>query len=170
MSRVESTLGDIRRQLAAMRAVAADGRLDLAAPDISAWCPSEHLDHLLKVTTAIVGRIAGGETLSNARGISLLGRIILIIGRIPRGRGKAPERMHGARVDAAALDAALDEAERLVDQLDASVIARRRDPAVRHPRFGGLTPAQALRFVSIHHEHHLRIIDDIVARARGSAR
>ena len=38
----------------------------------------------------------------------------------------------------------------------------------RHPLFGGLGGRQWLRFVTVHHHHHLKIVRDI-RRARGLA-
>jgi hypothetical protein len=36
---------------------------------------------------------------------------------------------------------------------------------MRHPYFGGLTPAEWLRFIPVHHHHHLKIVRDILAKA-----
>jgi hypothetical protein len=56
----------------------------------------------------------------------------------------------------------LTKLEGKFDELTAGHLADARGPIVPHPRFGGLRPAQALRFAAVHMDHHLRIIADIV--------
>ena len=92
---------------------------------------------------------------------AMLGRTILFLGWIPRGRGKSPDRVRGERTTGSLLQTALQEMDTLCGQLAIAKIAGSRVPIVPHPKFGGLTPAQALRFVVVHNEHHLRIIKDI---------
>lgn len=159
----QSSLDRIRQQLAAMRALAdsADGQL-FAASRLSAWTPAEHLDHLTKVTASVVNRLLQQDAPRVDAPLSVLGRIILALGRIPRGRGRAPERLRGARASAAELHASLTKLEGKLDELEEAHIAETRGAVVPHPRFGGLRPSQALRFVAIHNDHHLRIIADIL--------
>jgi hypothetical protein len=39
----------------------------------------------------------------------------------------------------------------------------RANVIIRHPFFGGLTPAQTLRSIVVHARHHLRIAREIIA-------
>ena len=97
-----------------------------------------------------------------------LGRVVLTLGRIPRGRGKAPaatlpEGLGGEEIVSeleAQRSAIAELGERLEDVL-------RCRETFRHPYFGHLTPRGWLRFIDIHHRHHLKIIDDVLARAEG---
>jgi hypothetical protein len=135
--------------------------LALRRETISAWSLGEQIDHVLKVAATMLGRLAedGKEPKTP---ISLDGRAVLLLGWIPRGVGKAPEATRGMLVPAAELRAALAQVRELAARLDADdarLTHRRR--TVRHPRFGGLTPAQALRFLEIHTRHHLKILRDI---------
>jgi hypothetical protein len=159
------SLTRVRGQIVDMRRLV-DGPHLLVESTISAWTPAEHLDHVLKVGTAMINRLLKPDLAPLPRGISPLGRVILTIGRIPRGVGKAPERMHGARVTADALRAALDRLDSLLPTLEPAHLDAKRGAIVPHPRFGGLTPAQTLRFTAIHNDHHLRIIEDMVRRRR----
>ena len=145
-----------------MRALADSGESRLfTVGQCSAWCPSEHLDHIVKVSAAIVNRLLQLDAPA-APGISLPGRVILAIGRIPRGKGKSPERVRGARVSSEELHASVAKLEEKLDLLSDVHLADKRGPIVPHPRFGGLLPGQALRFAAIHNDHHLRIIRDIL--------
>ena len=161
MFNTERNLARVRGQLVAMRQLV-DGPNLLAESKISAWTPAEHLDHLIKVSTSLINRLLERDVEPLARGISVVGRVILTVGRIPRGRGRSPERLRGARATADALRAALDEFETALAALDATHLDGKRGAIVPHPRFGGLTPAQALRFAAIHNDHHLRIIEDVL--------
>lgn len=157
------SLERLHGQLAAMRTLADSPERDLFAESRhSAWTPSEHIDHLVKVSASIVNRILQPDAPRCETSVSALGRIILVCGRIPRGRGKAPERLRGARVAGAALHAGLTKLEGKLDELSDTHLADSRGAIVPHPRFGGLRPAQALRFAAVHNDHHLRIIADIL--------
>ena len=145
-----------------MRALADSGESRLfTVAQCSGWCPSEHLDHIVKVSTSVVNRLLQLDAPATP-GISLLGRVILAIGRIPRGKGKSPERVRGTRVSSAELHASLIKLEEKLDLLSGVHLAEKRGAIVPHPRFGGLRPGQALRFTAIHNDHHLRIIRDIL--------
>ena len=147
-------------------AAAGDARLSCSVQAVSGWCPAEHLDHCAKVARLMLEVVNSAGALPAGNGISTLGRVILIFGWIPRGRGKAPKRVFGSRVDGAALLASLQEVEELVERVDAAAVSRSRVPVVPHPKFGGLTGDEALRFIDIHNRHHLRIITDIERAAR----
>lgn len=158
-------LDRVRRQLAQIRTLAAAESQLFTTAQCSAWCPSEHLDHIVKVSASIVNRLLQMDA-PPTKGVSALGRIILAVGRIPRGRGNAPERLRGARLSAADLHASVAKLEEKLGLLSDVHLAEKRGPIVPHPRFGGLRPAQALRFAAVHNDHHLRIIEDILKRAR----
>lgn len=163
-----SSLVRLQTQIGRLRALASapEERLYAAAPQISGWSVAEHVDHLVKVSSAVVGRVREENAPPEPRGISFIGRVILACGWIPRGVGKSPARVHGARATPVELEASLQKLEKSVAAVAPSMIDR-RTPIVPHPRFGGLTPAQALRFAVVHNEHHLKIVEEIL---RSSAR
>jgi hypothetical protein len=157
------TLARIRQQLDRIRGLAATPQLFDASPGVSNWCIGEHLDHIVKVSSSVVGRVRETNPPVEKRGISLIGRAILTLGWIPRGRGRSPSRLVGTRVPAADLEASLAKLESAVAGIEPAMIAL-KSPTVPHPVFRGLTPAQALRFVEIHNAHHLKIVDEILRR------
>src|SRR5215213_90841 len=75
----------------------------------------------------------------------LVGRLVLLLGWIPRGRGKSPSRLIGTRADGAEIEAALLRLEQELDALPADGLHGSRGKIVPHPLFGALTPPQALR-------------------------
>ena len=95
---------------------------------------------------------------------SLVTSIVFLSGRIPRGRGKAPEvALPKENVSADELVSVLDRSEQLLKQ--ASQLDR--DRWFKHFAFGILDRDKSLKLMRIHNRHHLRIVADIVA-ARGS--
>lgn len=159
----------IREQLQRIRSLSRTPEAHLFAVEtrVSGWCTAEHLDHILKVSAAIVGRVRDTNATPERRGISLLGRLILLVGWIPRGRGRSPKSVVGTRIAAAELEPLIAKLEQSIAQVVPGVVTASRVPIVPHPYFGGLTRSQALRFVAIHNAHHLRIVDEIL---RSSAR
>lgn len=161
-----SQLAVLHSQLERLRTLARmnDDELRATSP-ISAWSPAQHLDHMVKVSSALTGLILNFETPRLARGITITGRAVLALGWIPRGRGKAPERLHGTHVTRDELLASLDALAAKVQRVDATHLVASRGPIAPHPIFGGLTPRQALRFITVHNNHHMRIVRDVL-RAR----
>jgi hypothetical protein len=149
-------------QLAEMRRLSSlpDAQL-FATCGLSRWSPSEHIDHSVKVMSSIVRRLLQADA-DPGRPLSAVGRLILLFGWIPRGRGKSPERLRGARTTREELAAALDALASQLARLEASHLALARGPVVPHPRFGGMTPPQAVRFAAIHTKHHLKIVADLL--------
>lgn len=138
-------------------------------PDVSAWSVGMHLEHLLRSNRGIVHwliRVADGEDADRRRGRdrpTLLAWLVLLTGYIPRGRGKAPkvtapegldreEVAEGSRAIAA-------DARELTGDLPALGQA---EPRMSHPVFGALSAPQWIRFGRIHHDHHGKIIRDIL--------
>jgi hypothetical protein len=153
-------LSDILKTLAS----GPDDRLFNKAERVSAWSVADHLDHLALSNLTMVRVIedALAEDATAAGGLTVVGRLVMLTGWIPRGRGKAPEfalpevksgdelrsRVSDAR------EAVLGLAERL-PQIE------RSDGRRNHFAFGDLTPSQWLRVIEIHTRHHLKIIDAI---------
>ena len=162
----QKALVQIRTQIERIRTLARSPEEQFCArrEHISAWSPAEHLDHTYKVSMSIVRRITEESAKPSRRGINLVGRVILLLGWIPRGRGKTPERLSGAICTGAHIEAALGRLEQALGTLPMDAVAASRSPIVPHPMFGGLTPSQALRFIVVHTNHHLRIVDEILAR------
>ena len=155
-------IAELARQLDRVEALLAeepDATL-LRAPRVSGWSVAEQVDHLLKIVNVQVGRMF--ERRPSRRGINFPGRIVLAVGRIPRGVGKSPEAVRGTPAHRDDLRSALAAARARVAELaaDRELCAERR-PLVGHPYFGGLTPREALRFLAIHTDHHLRIVERI---------
>ncbi|HKR64848.1 MAG TPA: DinB family protein [Thermoanaerobaculia bacterium] len=150
------SLARIREQTAKMRAIVASRDLTASVPQ-SAWTVSEHLDHTIKVASSTIQVLLKPELPTLPYKMNLMGRLVLLCGWIPRGRGKAPEKLTGAHATREDLDARLTQLDAIVDRASAEP-PRSDAPVLRHPAFGGLSWEQSLAFVAIHTHHHLKII------------
>ncbi len=139
----------------------------MSAPLISGWTVRQHLEHLWRVDSGIVGwvkRVRDETVTSDGVGRTGPGTLVMWLGAIPRGKGRAPEstRPVGAELDeiVAGFRTVRSDVEVLGEALDrlAAVKVTRR-----HPLLGCYTAAQWLRFAHIHHVHHRRIIEEIRA-------
>ena len=171
----------ILRQLALMAELARGPEAELAAraPAVSGWSVAEQLEHLVLVDRAVLQSVRRllddphGQSAQSAPpappGINLLGRVVLGTGFMPRGRARTAAPYHPGAVPAAAAGAGIPEIERGVRELEPRLGELEASSGrSRHLRFGGLGGRQWLRFVAVHHHHHLKIVRDI-RRARGLA-
>jgi hypothetical protein len=148
------------------RLAASEVRLRKITP-ASAWSVLQHVEHLVLASDVMIARIEESlrlptdehKTTGKPRPI---GRIVLALGKIPRGRSQAPSFTvpEGAGVDE--LRNRVRDLQERVDQLaprlDDVLVSRHRSS---HPILGDFTPSQWLRFLDIHLQHHLNIIQDI---------
>jgi hypothetical protein len=139
------------------------------AETVSAWAPAQHLEHLAitggEVLDAVEACLAG-KGREAAGGPSLSGRLVLTLGWIPRGAGKARDRWSPADADPGRARQAVASLAARLDGLEPRLgeIAQTR-AALPHPIFRAFTPVQWLRFLEVHQSHHLKIVRDI-RRAR----
>ncbi len=161
----------IRGQLGQLRSlVELEGPAQRTVPAISGWSVAEHVEHLARAHNPLFVKLAElAETddpaLAHGR-MTLVGLWVLWTGRIPRGRGKAPERTRptaGSLHQVRSLVAESSESfERLAARRSELEAVRAR---IDHPYFGRLLPRHWLRFVELHHDHHLAIVREILDQA-----
>lgn len=141
--------------------------LERRAESVSGWSVGEHIEHLLRVDTTILDRwdqIEQGRAPSASGGPKLRGLIVLWLGRIPRGKAKAAPMFTPEGIIAP------DELSRALKGLRGRIDLIGADLAVHataswradHPILGPFSPTQWLRFIEIHHRHHLAILADIL--------
>ncbi|NBC15793.1 MAG: DUF1569 domain-containing protein [Bacteroidetes bacterium] len=140
--------------------------LHAAVPEVSGWSPAEHLHHAALVNTAVFERMRrwlGGELEGEDGSPNLAGRLVLWLGRLPRGRGRSPAafQLEGTS-DLETLAAAVHQSQEAMDAIIPDLDALRQCTGGQpHPALGVLTAPQWLRFARIHAEHHLTIVRDI---------
>lgn len=143
---------------------------EVRAPEVSAWSVGEQLEHLLLADRRILGGIervleasARGEPTPGEGSPTLIGRLILWSGVVPRGRAKAPQSTSPEGMAAPDLVHGFAEVRVGVDALGSRLADIGRAPSTRaHPILGHFTATQWLRFSGVHHRHHGKIIRDIL--------
>lgn len=147
-----------------------DARRSAHAANVSSWSVHQHLEHLSLADRTIVGwiqSVVDGTAESAGPGKPTgPGTLVLKLGFIPRGRGRAPEATFPAEADGAELASRFATLQRDVAALEASLpLIAQSTVTRRHHHLGHYTAAQWLRFAQVHHVHHGKIINDIVRTA-----
>ena len=133
---------------------------DKADAKVSKWSVGMQINHSLLATQGIMNSLADSEPGAEKPSFSLPRTLVLFFGRIPRGKGKAPET---------SLPKPSPSEEELLELVAGARKALKRaeaaDPKAywRHFKFGVLTRDTGIKFVHIHNRHHLSLIKDILA-------
>ncbi|MEM7349510.1 MAG: DinB family protein, partial [Acidobacteriota bacterium] len=154
----------ILRQFDTYLEISADQQvLSLCREAVSAWNVAQHLEHLVLVDGTILRRLEEPDEAFQPDGKpTFAGRMMMLLGSIPRGRGRAPSITDPTKVAVDQLEARLRETRERFQQLDHALGSLHQGPPLaKHFAFGYLNGAQWLRFVDVHHRHHWKIIRDI---------
>lgn len=137
--------------------------LEVQAPEVSQWSVAQHLEHIGLVDRSILDQLEKtAEDELAGQGPTLRGRLFLFLNFIPRGRAKAPSFVDPREPALAEVEPKLAATrERLhafAEDLERLASGR---PLGRHHIFGALDGARWLKFISMHHRHHMAIIRDV---------
>ncbi|MEM6793478.1 MAG: DinB family protein [Acidobacteriota bacterium] len=139
--------------------------LALAAPKVSAWSVGQHVDHLGKVASFVVGhleRVLAGRAETGLGGPRPSAYVVLGTGWLPRGKAPAPKSVAPGNLEPPALESELAGTRERLASLGADLPQIAALPGkVRHPVLGPLNAGQWLRFLIVHDHHHYKIIRDI---------
>ena len=138
-----------------------------SAPSVSRWSVKDHLEHLTLTHEGIVSWIErardGDPKLDTGGRPGLAGRIVLLVGAFPRGRGRATEPTRPKGTSAEELVERFRGIRERVEGLEGSLAQLQASRAtLKHFAFGDLDAAQWLRFTVIHHNHHQKIVRDVI--------
>jgi hypothetical protein len=133
---------------------------DVSVASVSHWSVGMQIHHCCLATAAICQSLIDSKPPPPRRRWSPITSIVFLSGRIPRGRGKAPEvALPKQDISTDELVPLLDRSEQLLEQV--SQLDRSR--WFKHFAFGILDRDKSLKLLRIHNRHHLRIVADIVA-------
>ena len=138
------------------------------ATSVSAWAVHQHLEHLLLADRAIVGWLktvkAGEAESAGPGGPTWRGQVVMWFQMIPRGKGRAPDFTVPTNADLERVREGFGSMRDEIEGLRAALPTLAGSSCTRqHHVLGKFTPAKWLRFAHIHHVHHRKIIDDILA-------
>jgi len=127
----------------------------------SMWTIGQQIEHCCLVIGGVHEALRRSEPPAPPAKITIVRRAVWWTGRIPHGRANAPKSVQPAAVpDRTHLEAAIERARGQVD----SIRNLAQDAWFRHFMFDVLRRDEALRFLQIHTNHHLRIMKQIAQR------
>lgn len=148
-----------------------DDELQRLAPSVSQWSVAKQMHHVAAATGLMltgITRIARKASPAIEEGrINTIGRAVMMTGRLPRGKARAPARtMPPETVSRDLLTAAISRSKATFTSLpEVFEAAAQTGWKVEHPYFGPLDPYQWLKLAALHADHHFRIIEDIDSAA-----
>ena len=138
---------------------------DVQAAKISQWTIGKQLEHLLLSDQTVLDRferLIDGRHSPAPGGKTMVGRALLWTGFIPRGFGKSPRAVQPSGRDAVDIEAGLQRlGERMGELTEQLPLLEEAGWRCRHPYFGALDIGEWMRFMDVHHRHHLKIVGDI---------
>lgn len=132
---------------------------------LSGWSIGDHVEHAVNVGDSILKRLrSGAPPDASTKPLNLIGRGVLLIGWIPRGKGRSPKTLVPKSI-------ALDELKSRIAAHREDLSGLSREPqiilrsTVRFPHhiFGTFNARQWVRFMAIHQHHHLKIMRDLAS-------
>lgn len=132
---------------------------EITNTEVSAWSVGQHIEHCCQAANGIAEELKSSTRGAKTPSIHLLRTLVFMVGKIPRGKGKAPKSVIPSEVIPRA------ELAEKIEQTEVQLLnlmALPKDHWWEHPVFGVLNTQQARKFILIHNRHHLKIIEDIL--------
>lgn len=130
-------------------------------PSIGGWSYAEVYCHILQAnlgSSVALEKCCRKTAEATSKGPNWLGRLMMLAGRFPPVKVKAPPAQ-AAKVVPITKEEARNQLIRLrkrLDELTPMVREASKNYKLKHPRLGMLNAAQWLKFIRIHSWHHLR--------------
>lgn len=118
-----------------------------------------HLEHSLLALIKMISAVEHSNPSDFKAKFNFKRSIVYMLGKIPRGKAKAPESVKPAE------EISLDNINALIEKAKQKVaLFEKLSPGnfFTHPVFGDLPVKKARRIIAIHTNHHLKIINDII--------
>lgn len=131
-------------------------------PKVSKSNVAWHIDHSLKVINSVVKALQSSDPSTYEANFSVLGRLFFTLGFFPRGKARAPKYVRPPETILK---------EDLISQIDLAKTNLKgisnldENAYFKHPIFGNINTKRVLKFLWLHTNHHVKIIDDIVKTA-----
>ena len=128
-------------------------------PEISNGNVAWHIEHSLLTLDGITDFLIQSNPKHYKWSFNFIRMVVLTTKKIPRGKAKAPEVVQPkAHIDKDNLLTHLSLTRNKIKELD----LLSKDNYFKHPFFGDLKLNQTINFLTIHTNHHIKIIEDII--------
>ena len=119
-----------------------------------------HLEHSLLALVKMITAVEQSNPAEYEWKFSLSRSVVLMLGKFPRGRAKAPDSVKpGGEITRATITRLIEKAKQKAEQFE----KLSNDKFFKHPVFGNVQLKQARRIIAIHTQHHIKIINDIIS-------
>lgn len=118
-----------------------------------------HLDHSLKVINGVIGMLESSNPKDYNRSFNFVRFIVFLKGSFPRGRAKSPKRVLPPEI---IIKEAIEKQLLAAEQNLKIIPALHENQHFSHPIFKQLNKKKTLKFLKLHTQHHLKIIEDIL--------
>ncbi len=126
--------------------------------DVSQGQVGWHIEHSLLVVNMITETLKRSEPSSYKWKFNMKRVIAYTIDSFPRGRAKAPKVVTPKEYDAESLKIHVQNTRTKLTEL----AALPADKYMTHPFFGDIRTKDTVKFLELHTNHHLKIINDIL--------
>lgn len=118
-----------------------------------------HIEHILLATNGIIDSLVQSNPANYKWSFNFWRTLVLTTNKIPRGRGKAPSRSRPKDdFTKETLEKHILKTKRKLTELQ----SLDKNSYFEHPYFGQLNLKPCTKFLKIHAQHHLNIINDII--------
>lgn len=130
----------------------------ISNPEISKSNVGWQIEHILLTINAIIENIEKSDPQNYRWRFSLSKTMVFALNKIPRGRAKSPKVVTPEHYDEQTLAHHLQFTKTKIRQLE----NLDSNKYFNHPFFGDLKLKKAVKFLEIHTNHHIEIINDIL--------
>lgn len=120
-----------------------------------------HIDHSLKVINNVIIALQKSDPSTYKNNFSFLGKMFFKLGFFPRGKARAPKHVKPPEI--ILKDDLILQIEHAKTNIE--TLSSLDDNAFfQHPIFGNVNKKRVCRFLTLHTNHHLKIINDIMVK------
>ena len=134
---------------------------EFSNPKVSKANIAWHLDHSCKVINSVVLSLQSSDPKLYENNFSFLGKLFFTLGFFPRGKAKAPKYVRPPEVILK---------EELTNQLELAktnietISGLDKNAYFKHPIFGNINTTRVYRFLEMHTNHHLKIMNAVMTK------
>ncbi len=130
---------------------------------ISRWNTEQQIEHATQVVARVLSKLTSEATEPLESPLKPIAKLMLFLGHIPRGRAQAPDYVRPHKRPPGEILELIESTKQLLKEIQDG--KRQLTSAGFHHGFlGYFKQKQWLRFLSVHTDHHLRIVRDIRKR------
>jgi hypothetical protein len=128
--------------------------------DVSDVSVGWHIEHSCLVISRVVDTIIKSNATEYSWNFSFKKMIVLALNKFPRGKAKAPKSvMPGEQINLDSIQKNISEAKEALTKLTTA----QKNQFFTHPVFGKVNKKDSFKFFVVHTNHHIKIIQDILA-------